>query len=151
MPIPQSLGRLHSIRSAEEQQFRTHMISALAELRSLHNALERTQERLRLAQALIAKSVRTAESEDRIAGLEEAAHADRLSRLLRDRIRAAEQHFARSRAQFLAKRVGRRQVEILLDAARKRDAVEASRKAQLALDDWFRTRPTGKRDQSNGE
>lgn len=151
MPIPQSLRRLHSIRSAEEQQFRTHMISAFAELRSLHNALERTQERLRLARALIAKSVHTAESEDRIAGLEEAAQADRLSRLLRDRIRAVEQHFARSRAQFLAKRVERRQVETLLDSARKRDAAEASRKAQLALDDWFRTRPRGKRNQSNGE
>jgi hypothetical protein len=148
LPIPQSLRRLHSIRSAEEQQFRTHMISAFAELRSLQNALERTQERLRLARTLIANSVRTAESEDRIAGLEEAAQADRLTRLLRDRIRVAEQHFVRSRAQFLEKRVERRQVETLLDAARKRDAVEESRKAQIALDEWFRTRPREKSDQT---
>jgi hypothetical protein len=150
LPVPQNLLRLYSIRSAEEQQFRMQMISAFAKLRNLRRALDRTGERLRAARTFIANSVRTAASEDRIAGLEDIAQADRLSRLLRDQILMAEQHLVRSRAQFLAKRVERRQVETLLDAARKRDAVEETRKAQTVLDEWFRSQQGQKRDETSG-
>jgi hypothetical protein len=146
VPIPQSLERLHSIRAAEEQQQRTQMNAALAELHRLQSALGKTRERLRQARSLVATSVCSGKHEDRIAGIEEAAIADRLAKLLAGKIKTAEQHFIQVRAQFLAKRVERRQVETLLDAAREQSAIEGNRKAQSALDEWFRSRPTPKGD-----
>lgn len=140
MPPGQSLKRLHSIRAAEEEQYRTQMNLALAELRRLEEALENSRERLRRALTLFSGSVHNGVVEDRIAGLEAAALADRLARVLAERIRIANGHFTQLRAQFLAKRVERRQVETLLDAVIAQDLIEGNRKNQLALDEWFRSR-----------
>lgn len=145
MPPGQNLKRLHSIRAAEEQQCRTQMNLALAELRRLEDALENSRERLRRARALFTRGVRSGAVEDRIAGSEETALADRLAKVFVERIRMATEHFTQLRAEFLAKRIQRRQVETLLDAARAQKLMESNRKSQLALDEWFRSRRPEKR------
>lgn len=115
------------------------MESALVELHYLDEALMTTRRRARLARALVASSVQTGECLDRIAGLEEIAMADRLMKILAERIGAARREAGEMRREFLAKRVERRQVETLCDAMTAQDAVEAKRKNQMALDDWHRT------------
>jgi hypothetical protein len=47
---------------------------------------------------------------------------------------------ARRRQQFLAKRIERRQVETLIQKTEAKDAVDAGRRAQRDLDDWFLSR-----------
>jgi hypothetical protein len=136
MSIPQNLKRLLSIRAAEEQQRRTQMDAGLSELRSLQAAFDKAQERHRRAQNLITDSLQSGACEDRLAGLKEAALAERLVRLLADRMKAADLRCAELRAGFLGKRVERRQVETLLEAARVQGDIDDERKAQRALDEW---------------
>jgi hypothetical protein len=47
---------------------------------------------------------------------------------------------ARQRQEFLAKRIERRQVETLIRKIGAGDAVDAGRRAQRDLDDWFLSR-----------
>ncbi len=143
MPVSKSMRRLLSIREAEEERSQTGMASALAELHRLEAAIMSTRGRARLARALVASSVKTGEVVDRIAGLEECAIADRLAKILADRIDAARKEVERKRQEFLAKRIERRQVETLCDAMKTQDAVEAKRKIQMALDEWHRARKSG--------
>jgi hypothetical protein len=44
------------------------------------------------------------------------------------------------RQEFLGKRVERRQAETLIRETEARDAIEAGRRGQQALDDWYRFR-----------
>lgn len=139
------LLRLLSIRRAEEQQSRTCMEAAIAELRVLQRASDAAGQRSRFARFLIESSMNSGELEDRIAGLEEMAAADRLRTLLRQKIDRIEPQISELRQRFLAKRIERRQVEMLLGQRRAQAELEAKRKAQMALDDWHRaTRVTGR-------
>jgi hypothetical protein len=140
MIIPQKLKRLHSIRSAEEQQMEILMNAELVELRRLQNALETTRERLRRARTLLATSAQSGPVEDRLAGLEEIILSNRLASLLAIRIGTAEQRFLQSRSQFLSKRIERRQVGSLLEEARRQVRIDEARNAQHALDDWARSK-----------
>jgi len=139
LPASRTLKRLHAIRSAEEQQCRTTLDAAVSDLRSLERMLARVKQRRGCARSLIAASIRSGVAEDRMAALEEASLFDRLARALAGKIAAAEQRLSQARNQFMAKRVERRQVETLLEAARVQAGIEASRKNQSALDEWFRS------------
>jgi hypothetical protein len=136
MAASQNLRRLHSIREAEESQRRTQMESALAKLRFLQNTLKDTLEKATQARALIGSSVRSGDQVDRIAALQEMRGAERQMTILPARIAAAEADAASIRQEFLAKRIERRQVESLLDAASSRKMIEANRKSQSVLDEW---------------
>ena len=52
------------------------------------------------------------------------------------------------RQEFLAKRIERRQAETLIERSEARDAVDAARRTQRELDDWFLSR--GIRDKQGG-
>ena len=136
MSASHSLRRLHSIREAEERQRRNLMELAVAELRRLENALKNTFKRSRQARALLASGVRSGDPMDRIAALEEMRAAERLAQILTARIDVAQKQAAAIRQEFLAKRIERRQVETLLEAANAQEAIETNRKSQSALDDW---------------
>ena len=139
MAASKSLQRLCEIRQAEEERNQAAMESAIAELQRLETALAKTGERLRRARALVAKSVQTGEFLDRIAGLEETRAADRMAKMLTRKIAAAESDVQKKRQDFLDKRIEHRQVETMYEAMRAREATEANRKSQLALDDWHRS------------
>jgi hypothetical protein len=130
-----SLRRLHSIREAEERQRRAQMESALADLRRLENALNCAFKKATQARALVASSVESGEQIDRIAALEEMAAAERQIKILPARIAAAETNVDSIRREFLTKRMERRQVESLLDAACAQETMEVKRKSQSVLDD----------------
>ena len=80
---------------------------------------------------------------DRLAGIEETRAALRCASALKPRIAAAAADVMDLRAEFLAKRVERRQAETLIEEAAARDALEASRRSQQSLDDWYLNRYRG--------
>ena len=140
MPVSRPLRRLLRVRDLEEEQSRLALESALGELNRLERALAATAERDRRGRRLVEISARTGEWEDRLAGLEEGRAADRHRTALAPRVADAELDVAALRQEFLDRRVERRQVETLIRETEARDAIEAGRHSQQALDDWYGNR-----------
>ena len=140
MAVSRALRRLLRIRDIEEEQCRLAVESASATLHRLQHALEATVERGRRGRRLIEASVHSGELPDRLAGLEEIQAAGRHGVALTPRIADAELDVAALREEFLAKRVERRQAETLIKETEARDTIEAGRRSQQNLDDWFGNR-----------
>lgn len=145
MSVAPTLIRLQSIRRAEEQQCRTMLDAAAAELDKFREMLASLKERLRRSRALITASVRTGVVEDRLAALGEDVLLGSLTRVLAAKIVDAEQCVLQARSQLLDKRIERRQVETLLEAVRLQAGIDESRKSQSAMDEWFRARAARER------
>jgi hypothetical protein len=77
---------------------------------------------------------------DRLAGLEEARTADRIVSVLEPRIKAQEEEVVARRQEYLLKRIERRQAETLIQESEAREAIEADRRGQQSLDDWYGAR-----------
>jgi hypothetical protein len=140
MVVSRGLRRLLRIRDLEEEQCRLALESATGSLHRLQHALEATVERGRRGRRLLEASVHSGELPDRLAGLEEMRAAARHGAALTPRIADAELDVAALREEFLSKRVERRQAETLIKETEARDAIEAVRRSQQNLDDWFGNR-----------
>ena len=140
MAVSRALRRLLRIRDIEEEQSRLALESALSELHRLEYALEATAEQDRRGRRLVQISACSGELPDRLAGLEETRAAGRRGAALAPRIADAELDVAALRQEFLSKRVERRQAETLIRETEARDAIEAGRRDQQALDDWYGNR-----------
>jgi flagellar biosynthesis chaperone FliJ len=150
--VSRALRRLFHIRALEERQKRIALEAAIGELSRLEHALNAASERGRRSRRLIESSARAGEPADRFSGLEESETAGRHAAHLKPRIAAAEQTVEELRAEFLAARVERRQAETLIEETEARDALDADRRSQQALDDWHgaqRYREAGSASQSN--
>jgi hypothetical protein len=143
MAVSRSLRRLLRIRNLEEEQSRLALESALGELSRLEQALTATAERDRLGRRLVETSAHSGELQDRLAGLEETRAAVRQAHALTPVIAKAQFNAATLRQAFLAKRIERSQAETLIQEAEVRDGIEAGRRSQQALDDWFLFRLPG--------
>ena len=130
------LRRLHALRMIEEQNQASLLDAAAANLRRLNEALDGARIRDANGRDLLSAGVRNGEMLDRIAGLEESASAARLSSVICQRLRRGEAEFRQIRQQFLLKRLERSQAETLFHSAVEREAQEALRKGQIALDEW---------------
>jgi len=137
MAISRALRRLLRIRNLEEEQSRLAVESALVELRRLEHALRASVERERRGRGLITLSARNGELPDRVAGVTEMRIASAHATALTPRIAESEGEVADLREEFLLRRVERRQAETLIDETEERDAVEAARRGQQTLDDWY--------------
>lgn len=140
MPVSRAMRRLLRVRELEEEQGRLALESALGELNRLKNALAAAAGRDRKGRHLVASSVVSGELPDRLAGLEESRSAARLRDALSVRTKAAELDAAAVREDFLLRKVERRQAQSLIEHIEARDAVEAGRRDQQALDEWHRSR-----------
>lgn len=140
MAAPTSLKRLAAIRRAEEQHSRTRMEIAIAELHRLEQAFDGARNRAKQGRRSIASAAGSGDCDDRFAGIAEVAAADRLTNLLVERIHSAEQQISELRDAFLAKRIERRQAESLFESQTAHETLEFSRRSQIALDDWHRSR-----------
>ncbi len=140
MAVSRALRRLLRIRNLEEEQRMLSLESAMGELGRLKHALSAAAERDRRGRKLVEAGARSGELADRLAGIEETHAAARMEAALAPRIAAAEADAARLREEFLAKRIERRQAETLIQEHEARDAVDAGRRSQQALDDGFRFR-----------
>jgi len=140
MAVSRAMRRLMQVRVLEEELREAVLESAVGDLRRMELALVAAKERERSGRQQVTASAKTGELVDRIAGLEETRAALRHGAALKPRIAEAELEVARRRQEFLAKRIERRQVETLIQKTEAEDAVDAGRRAQQELDDWFLSR-----------
>jgi flagellar biosynthesis chaperone FliJ len=134
-----SLHRLLRVRQLEEEQLKAALESAQVELRRLLDAQKAADERERRGRMLVLASIRTDELHDRLAGLEEVRSAGMLRAALSIKIEMAEQKAGELRTHYTSKRMERRQVEVLIEAAEAEWELLASRRTQQALDDGHRS------------
>jgi hypothetical protein len=142
MAVSRGMRRLLQVLEIQEEACRAAFESARAELKRLQQALTRSAERERNGRLLIAASATTGEVTDRIAGIEESHIAKRMAKVLAPRIAESESAANLREREFLGKRIERRQAETLIEGARALESVEAARRAQRDLDNWFLSRRT---------
>ena len=140
MAVSRALRRLFRIRDLEEEQHRIALESAVGELHTLADTLAAVTARGRHGRDLVQSNSDSGDCTDHQAGLVEMGSALRYGTFLAPRIVAAHDKAARLREKFLEKRVERRQAETLIQETETQDAVEAGRRAQQALDEWYRSR-----------
>jgi hypothetical protein len=144
MAVSRPLRRLLRVLQAQEEQSRTALETALAELHRLERAQTAAQERERGGRQLVAASALSAERIEqmigRLAGIEESLAAARAAAVLTTRAAAARDDVSECSEEFLARRIDRRQAESLVHKAEAADAIEATRRGQQSLDDWYLNR-----------
>lgn len=137
MAVARALCRLLSVLELEEEQAHVALERSLGALRRLEEARSSAIDRERRGRRLVAGSAGNGDIVDRLAGLEEARTARRLAAVLRTRIAEAEREVAERREAFLAKRVERRQAATLIEQVQAAEAVQAGRRDQQRIDEWF--------------
>jgi cell division FtsZ-interacting protein ZapD len=140
MAVTRALRRLLRIRDLQEEQCRLALESSQGELNRLEDALKGTTDRDRRGRRLLEASARNGELPDRLSGLEEMRTAIRIAAVLAPRIEAKQMDVNTRRQAIQATRVARKQAESLIADAETADAVDAGRRGQQALDDWFSSR-----------
>jgi flagellar biosynthesis chaperone FliJ len=145
MTVSRAFRRVLRIRELEEEQSRLALEFANGELNRLEHALTATVEREHRGRRLLAASVQTGQLPDRLAGIEEARSAVSQAVVLMPRIENSKEKVIIRRQEFLLKRVERRQAETLIEESEARDTIEAERRGQQSLDEWYSSRFTGTR------
>ena len=161
MAASRAMRRLVRVLELQEEQAQGELETAVGLLRRIENARTVAVERERQGRRLVTASAQSSELAnqliDRLAGLEETRRARQLAGVLRMRIAEVEREVTARREVFLAKRVARQQAETVVREAEARVALEAGRRGQQMLDEWFlRRRPGAEPDGSaaarwNGE
>jgi hypothetical protein len=137
MPVSAALRRLLRVRTLEEEQQRLALESIHSELHALEHALVLARETERRGRSRLRSSSPASDPADRIAALVESSSGARRAAALRPRIASTEQETARIRQQYFEKRTERRQAETLIREREALDAMEADRRTQHGLDNWF--------------
>jgi hypothetical protein len=140
MAVSRTLRRLLRIRDLQEEQGRLALESSMGELNRLEDAMKATENRDRLGRRLLDASAHTGELPDRLSGLEESRTAARISAVLAPRIEAKQRDVHIRRQEFLVMRVARKQAESLIEDAESADAIDAGRRGQQSIDDWYSSR-----------
>ncbi|MGA7831624.1 MAG: hypothetical protein WCA21_11730 [Terracidiphilus sp.] len=140
MAVSRALRRLLRVRDLEEEQSRLALESALGELHRLEQALTAAFERERRGRRLVESGVQTGQLADRLAGFEETRSASSHALILQPRIGNKNEEVSERRQEFLLKRMERRQAETLIQETEAKEAVEAARRGQQSLDDWYSSR-----------
>jgi flagellar biosynthesis chaperone FliJ len=140
MPVSRAMRRLLDVLEIQEEECRAALEAARAEFARLAEALARSRERERGGRRLVASSAATGELTDRVAGIEETRAAGRLAAVLLSRVAEAEAAVHARERSFLGKRIERRQTETLIEESQALDKVEAERREQRDLDEWFLSR-----------
>jgi hypothetical protein len=140
MAVSRALRRLLRVLEIEEDQGQLALKSALSELSRLQQLMTSTRTRERDGRQLIVRSAYTGELSDRLAGLEESGRAAKRAASLELGLKNAGLLVAELRKAYLAKRVERRQAEMLIRETETRDALVSRRRAQQDLDDWYLNR-----------
>ncbi|MFZ1011869.1 MAG: hypothetical protein WAN28_00890, partial [Terracidiphilus sp.] len=134
------LRRLLGIRELLEEQEQAALVAARAELSRLGNALEAATTHARHGRALVNASLQTGDVPDRLAGLAETQSAERVARVVIDALDGAQRKVDEQEHKYLFRRVERRQAEAMVQTADAAEARQVLRRAQQALDEWFRSR-----------
>jgi hypothetical protein len=142
--VSRTLKRLVRVLELEEEQRRGALESALGQLHRIEGAIEAAGQRGRAGRQLVNLSAVRGEIEDRLAGIEEARFALLAQEYLAPRREEATAVAAEKREEYLSKRTERRQAETLVEAQEAQEALEAGRRSQAALDEWYLNRRQAK-------
>jgi hypothetical protein len=137
MAVSRALRRLLRIRDLQEEQGRLALESSMGELNRLEDALNATENQDRRGRRLLGASALSGELPDRLSGLEESRTAGRFAAVLAPRIEAKRIDVNIRRQEFQSMRVARKQAESLIADAESADALDAGRRSQQGLDDWY--------------
>jgi hypothetical protein len=140
MAVSRALRRLLRIRDLEEEQHRLALESALGEMKALERALAATATSDRWGRELSQGGVRSGEWIDRQAGVVETDAAQRSAAARAPRLADSEEEAAWRRAEFMGKRIERKQAQTLIEETEAGDAIDAGRRSQQSLDEWYRSR-----------
>ena len=138
--LEQALTRILKVRQVEEDHLKASLEAALAKLTRLVEMEKAALERERRGRALLLEAICTDKSQDRLAGLVEMSLARESRGASSQKMREAREVVRQIRAQYMAKRAERRQLETLMEAERASEARHASRRQQEAVDDQYRSR-----------
>lgn len=139
MAVAKTVRRLLHVLNLEEELQRKEFETAQSDLVRLENALMTCAEREENGRHLLAAGVQSGELADRLAGIEEIRIGKRYALALESHIDQSTSRVDDCRTALLEKQVERKQVETLVETAKAREAIEANRKAQQQLDDWYLT------------
>lgn len=151
MPIASSLRRLLRVREIEEEQHKSAMESALADVHQLDATLVSILSRARQGRGLLVQSAQNGDSSDWQAGIEEGRTASDLAILFSERRVSAVIELEEQRSMYLASRTKRRQAETLVEEALIRETRLRSQRDQQALDEWFRSRLDPRKHKDDGK
>ena len=140
MPVSLALRRLLRIRELQEEQSRLALESSLSELHRLEHALAATFGRECRGRSLVQSGIQSGELMDRLAGFEETRSASIHAAALGPRIDEMGEEVTEQREEYLIKRVERRQAETLIQETEAQDAIDADRRGQQSIDDWYISR-----------
>jgi len=135
-----ALPRILQVRQMEEAHLKAALETALAKLARLVEAERAALDRERRGRLLLLEAIRSGQLQDRLAGLAEISLARRALSAIPRKIEEAGEMARQARAQYIAKRTERRQLETLIETERAREARQASRRQQEAADDRYRSR-----------
>ena len=131
------LNRLLRLRELEEDQARLAFEVAAEARQRVVEERKRATERLRDGRDIFLLEAGSADTSRRAGGLAQLEQARRLQARIEPRLAAADAELARQRQEFLNRRIDREQVETLSAEARRAKEIEAGRRAQQMLDDWY--------------
>ena len=137
MAAGKGLRRLLRLPLLEEEQAERTLEAAVSAVRELDAGITVARGRERMGQGLVRLSATAGEPLDRVAGLEEVRAGERIREALIPRLAEAETVAAARQAQYLSKRVERRQAETVVHEAEARAAEDAARRNQESLDDLY--------------
>ncbi len=139
-----TLRRLARIRELEEEQSRLALESAARSREETAAELLAAHQERRDGRSDLVRGIERSDGLVRQTGLVLMEIAARQAEHLRPELHRLDQELARQRDEFLIRRTARRQVETLLNEAEREARVEADRRAQQMLDDWYgrKRRPT---------
>jgi flagellar export protein FliJ len=137
MAVRRVLTRLLRLRELEEEQSRIRLESAVGDRDRVQEGLARAAEYLTLGRQSFTTAIVNRDALGRTGAVLETEQARQQRLRILPRLQAAEAEVTRQREEYLLRRTGRRQVETLVENEKEMATVEAARRAQQILDDWY--------------
>jgi len=131
------LERLWRLRELEEEQSRLELEAQVGERNHIAQQLAEAIAGAARSRGEFVARLGDSDTAGRTGALVELEQGRRRQTAIRPQLDNAEAAVELRREEFLARRTTRRQVETLLDREREAARVEAARRAQQMLDDWY--------------
>jgi hypothetical protein len=137
MVVRRTLTRLLRLRELEEEQSRLKLEAAVTNRNRAQKEFEAAVGRQAQGRRDFVTGILRQSQLERAGGGMEMERASRERLRLQPALETADAEVMRQQAELLVRRTGRRQVETLVKNERTKVEVEAGRRAQQMLDDWY--------------
>jgi flagellar export protein FliJ len=137
MTVKRVLSRLLRLRELEEEQSRLELEAAVGNRNRVAQELTVVVHRQIQGRMDFVNGISEKDTAGRTGAVIEMEQARRQRLRIEPRLESADAVVMRQREQFMARRIGRRQVETLVDQERLAAREQAGRRAQQMLDDWY--------------